>query len=664
MRSSKSELPEFLTKPNPEVYLHDSYVIVDFETTTHGKGLAIYNANRIVSCAWRIGEGLRERASQFDWVPNKTYYRRGGEFDHSSLVALLREARFIVAHNAKFDLQWASRCGLDLKNVLVYDTLLGEYVLGGNRWLYNRLSLDAISKRRFGTGKVDLIKEMWEVGIPTEEIPEEWLERYCVQDVRLTERLFLRQREELKALSLLPVLYSRCLLTPVLADIERNGMQLDADVVRTTIAELEPIFANLERQLTDFTGGINFNSGQQVAKFLYDTLSFEERIRRVAGKWVPDRTPPSKGWPEGQRKTDSDTIASLHAKTDRQREFLELYVRYKEVYYELTKYLRKMLDCSNENGGHLFATLNQSSTQTHRLSSTGLAYALQFQNFPRSYKPLFKARKEGWLVGECDGAQLEFRVAVHLGRDRVGLFDIVSGTDIHSVTASVIWPAIPWVDGTKHPMRQEAKPHTFKPLYGGKSGTEDEKRYYAFFQEKYKGVGQWQQRNIDYVLNRKRLVTEWGLVYYWPDTVMDRSGYVHNSTAICNYPVQALATAEMIPMALVYFWHRLKRNRGLSMFIVNTVHDSIVVELPPEEVEAFHELSKQSLIDDVYHCMSGLYGIDLTVPLGAGVKVASHWGGKDAASFVPEGMKHDKGEVVYDAPKELWENSAKEAGMI
>jgi DNA polymerase I-like protein with 3'-5' exonuclease and polymerase domains len=636
---SDSGLPQFLVQPNPEVYLSDSYVVVDFEITTFGKGLAIYPQNRIVSCSWRIGAGLRELAAQFGWKPNKSYYRRGGEFDFGDLCGMLRHAGFVVAHNAKFDLQWLARCGLELENVLVYDTMLGEYVLGGNRWLHSRLSLDVISKKRFGTGKVDLIKMMWGHGIPTEDIPEEWLERYCVRDVLLTERLLWQQREELHSIGLLPVLYNRCLLTPVLADIERNGMQLDANVVRTTIDELNPVFVDLERKLTEFTGGINFNSGKQIGKFLYDELGFAERSIRKGGQWIPDRTPPSKGHPNGQRKTDADTIAALKAKTPKQEAFLNLYIRYREVYFELTKYLRKMLDCCDQADGRLTATINQANTQTHRLSSTGLDYSMQFQNFPRAYKPLFKARKEGWLIGECDGAQLEFRDAVHLGRDRVGLADIVSGADIHSTTASVIWPNVSW-DGTgKHPMRQPAKERTFKPLYGGSSGTEDE----------YKGIANWQQRNIDYVLNHKYLVTEWGLRYYWPDTRMESGGYVRNSTAICNYPVQAQATAEMIPIALVWFWHRLKRS-GLRMFIVNTVHDSIVCELPPDEVEAFHELSRRCLIDDVYRTMRGLYNIDLTVPLGAGVSVGTHWGSKD--------------ETVYNADEKLWIEAARAEGMI
>jgi DNA polymerase I-like protein with 3'-5' exonuclease and polymerase domains len=317
-----------------------------------------------------------------------------------------------------------------------------------------------------------------------------------------------------------------------------------------------------------------------------------------------------------------------------------------------------MFACCEQAGGSLSAQFNQAATQTHRLSSTGLDFGMQFQNFPRQYKPLFKARHSGWLVGEVDGAQLEFRDAVHLGRDATGLYDIMHGTDIHSVTASVIWP-----NENPKDRRQDAKPHTFKPLYGGRSGTPAEKRYYEFFREKYKGITQWQNGNIDYVLNHKYLVTEWGLRFYWPSTRMDRSGYVTNSTAICNYPVQCHATAEIIPISLIWFWHRLKRS-GLKMFIVNTIHDAILCEMPPEEVNDFHNLSRQCLIADTYRTLRDLYGCKFTVPLGAGVKVARHWAGKDAVDFVPVGVKHDKGEVKYEAPEEFWLQNAKEAGMI
>jgi len=89
-------------------------------------------------------------------------------------------------------------------------------------------------------------------------------------------------------------------------------------------------------------------------------------------------------------------------------------------------------------------------------------------------------------------------------------------------------------------------------------------------------------------------------------------------------------------------------------FIVNTVHDSIIAELHPDEVEAWHKLAKQTFIDDTYHVVHALYDIDITVPLGTGVTVGTHWASSEAKA----------GEVVYEAREELWFTAAQDAGMI
>ena len=71
--------------------------------------------------------------------------------------------------------------------------------------------------------------------------------------------------------------------------------------------------------------------------------------------------------------------------------------------------------------------------------------------------------------------------------------DISNGVDVHQYTADIIGCS-----------RQEAKAHTFKPLYGGIMGNENEKRYYKKFLEKYKDIALWhqnlEQRAIKYKL--------------------------------------------------------------------------------------------------------------------------------------------------------------------
>ena len=613
-------LPDFLTNPDPEVYYSENYITLDFETTNLDKGSALNPDNSIILSVWRYGSSNTQQSRSGDGqdILRHSYRTKwAGEFGLDELVEAVNHSDFIVAHNAKFELQWLERCGIDLGSILVWDTMLGDYVLGGNRYVGGQLSLEACAQRRYGEGKSSIVSKMIKAGIPTEDIPSTWLEDYGVRDVELTDRLFQDQLADMMEDGhLLPVMYNRCLLTPVLADIEKNGMQLDDDLVRTRLESVELEFGEQEKKLHNFTGGINLNSPKQMGEYLYDILKFKEKRINRGGNWHNDRTP------KGGRKTDAGTIASLKCATTKQSTFVQEYAKYKELYNELSKYLRKFKDCLDMDGGRLKAQFNQSTTRTHRLSSTGLKYSTQFHNLPRAYKPLFRASMDGWLVGETDGATLEFGVAGHLGRDRTAIRDIRNGLDVHNVSAGIIGVS-----------RQDAKAHTFKPLYGGTSGTPAQQRYYEHFKQTYDGITSTQQRWVDTVLDTGSLRTEWGLSYYWPDTTMERSGYVRNSTSICNYPVQAFATAEIIPIALVHFWHRA-REAGLRTRIVNTIHDSIVVELPEEEKEEFHRLSQQCLIDDVYTFTKKLYDIDLTVPLGCGVSTGEFWGSKDETKYM------------------------------
>jgi DNA polymerase I-like protein with 3'-5' exonuclease and polymerase domains len=617
-----------ISTPDPTIYESDNYVSVDFETTVFSKGSALDPRNSLVLAVWEY-RGERK----VKW---------GSEFDMAELVADCEAADFIIAHNAKFELQWLERCGLDIGNAIVWDTMIAEYVIGGNRWVWHQLSLEKCAQRNFSEGKVNVISKMYKAGLCSTDIPASWLERYCIQDVMLTTRLYETQLETCLKKQLLPIVYTRCLLTPVLADVERNGMQLDSHIVASLHEQKEREYAAVQRDLDDCTGGINVNSPLQLRDYLYNTLGFSPLRRRRGKRWVDVTTP------SGLLPTDAETIQKLKAETKAQQKFLALYVQSKSLYNELTKYLRKLQDCCNEVDGALTASFNQTNTQTHRLSSSGRDYGMQFQNFPRAYKPIFKARNKGWLVGECDGAQLEFRVAAHLGRDKVALRNILDPDfDAHITTASYMADrdAAEMLelhrqgDSEVGKLRQDAKSETFKPLYGGSFGTPEQVKWYKGFKELYSGIADAQQSWIDEVLEKKFLVTEWGMRYYWPNTTMDRGGYVTNTTSICNYPVQAFATAEIIPVALAAFWHRL-RTSDLRMFIVNTVHDSIIVELPPEEIDAFHELAQQCLIEDVYPYLEQVYNIRLSVPLGAGVMIGEHWGSKD--------------ETVYNAKEELY----------
>ena len=433
-------LPEFVKCPNPRIYEEGVPLFLDFETTILDNGSALNNQNRLVLACWQLGW---EGGVKHCW---------GSEYEQQDLLYDLRRADFIVAHNAKFELQWLERAGVDLHKVLVYDTMLAEYVIGGNRWMIQNLGLEKCLLRHGLPGKVSVVSNMISAGICPSEIPSEWLLEYCKRDVTALVDLMRVQLSSVRSTRLLPVIYSRCLLTPVLADIEHYGMKLDSEFVRTKYNELTDTVRRLEVEMNLLTGGINIASAKQRGVFLYETLKFPELRVRKGREWVPKRTE------SGAYATDGDTIAALRGTTDRQRRFLELYGELNDARQALSKYISKWMACVDENNGILQGSYNQTTTQTQRLSSSGAKYRTQMQNLPREYKPLFCSSDPDWVMADADGAQLEFRVAAHLGRDRVAYGDIRDGRDVHSFTAEVL-------SGAGQPTsRQDAKAHTFKPL--------------------------------------------------------------------------------------------------------------------------------------------------------------------------------------------------------
>lgn len=648
---------EFLANPDPEIYLGGNYVVIDFEIdTSHGDfGNALWMDNQMLLASYKLGP---DHTMGPDHRPRSIW---ADEYHMQELCEVIDEADFVVAHNAKYEAGWFHRLGVDLRTLLLFDTAIGEYVLMGNlaagdeKMPPRKLNLEHCCRRRNYPVKDPVVDMLMKDGINPVHMPRAWLQGRCESDVVSTEKVFLDQRGRLSRTNRLGVLLTRCLLTPVLADVERNGVRLNEERVAEEFVKYEEEFARLSQEMDEFTGGINWRSPKQAAKFIYEELGFEELTRfdfRTKQK-IPLRTKATKRSPEGNRRTDNKTLAKLQATTERQRKFLELRKRIGKVDTALTKSLRFFNGICREMGGVFYAQFNQTATATHRLSSNGLdtkfelyegeTKKVQFQNLARVFKRLLRAKREGWYIGEWDGSQLEFRVAIEMSKDKQGIEDILSGHDVHKFTGAWIYHAPKeWLndiaghikdsealmDKVTKEQRQNSKAHTFKPTYGGKSGTPREQAYYSAFQARYSGLSATQQGWVYEVLNspHKSLQTVWGLRYYWPYARMSKSGWCNVTSSVYNYPIQAFATAEIIPIAIVFFWHRLAE-RGLTevIEIVNSVHDSVICEIHPDHVDDFEQLAIDVWFD-VYRYLEQVYGFRFEhVPLGTEVVIGDHW---------------------------------------
>jgi len=195
-------LPEFVANADPQYWYLDpqrGYVVLDFEIdTSHGDfGHPVWPDNQMLLAVWHVVKD-GQRTKKVRWTD---------EYGLTELVEDIQSTDLLVAHNAKYELGWLKRCGLDLSTVVVFCTKIAEYVLSGNLSSLTGFStsLDDCCIRRGWPAKDPIVDHMMKDGINPVRIPRPWLQGRCEQDVSSTENLFLDQRQSLSRQGMLAV---------------------------------------------------------------------------------------------------------------------------------------------------------------------------------------------------------------------------------------------------------------------------------------------------------------------------------------------------------------------------------------------------------------------------------------------------------------------------
>ena len=333
-------------------------------------------------------------------------------------------------------------------------------------------------------------------------------------------------------------------------------------------------------------------------------------------------TAPSKKWVSANGfntgKDELDVLSST-AKQNRMDEafnFLSDLKRHNAVSSYLSAFVNGIRTYTKANG-FLHVGLTQHITATGRFSGRNP----NMQNMPRGgtfpVKKVFVSRFDNGLIMEADFAQLEFRTAAFLAQDETAMREIATGFDVHAYTAKVI------TDAGQPTSRQEAKEHTFAPLFGasGYGRTKAEATYYTHFNEKYKGIANWHRNLADEALRFMKITNISGRQYAFPDVTRRSSGVPTHFTMIKNYPVQGFATGDVVPVVLNEMHERL---RHMKSCLVNTVHDSMVVDVHPDEKDLVLSLV-WTLNQDLNNIIEETYGIKMNVPMLLEAKIGKNW---------------------------------------
>ena len=267
--------------------------------------------------------------------------------------------------------------------------------------------------------------------------------------------------------------------------------------------------------------------------------------------------------------------------------------------------------------GKLHVRLLQHRTSTGRLSGANP----NMQNMPRGgtfpIKKVFVSRFTDGKILEADFGQLEFRAAAYLSQDAVAIEEVTTGFDVHAYTSKVI------SDAGQKTSRQEAKAHTFAPLYGatGYGRTPAEAAYYTHFTQKYQGIADWHAKLAKEAINTGKIITPSGREFSFPDVRRNSRGKVSHFTQIKNFPVQSFATADIVPIALL---HIEKLLTNMQSCVVNTVHDDIILDVHPNEERSV--LNIISLTNrDLIQLIDTRWDLSFNVPLALEAKIGPNW---------------------------------------
>ena len=404
---------------------------------------------------------------------------------------------------------------------------------------------------------------------------------------------------------------------------QKRKTKMSPTMFKETVKELAPVFRKTRGQRCEDCGGTGrkrnrLKSGALSKNFVKcktcgGTGVVYVQLREPAGLRVIPRGPQDTA--AAGFRTDKETLSEIRLELEgKAREFVDKYTRYSMIRTYLNTFVDS-LEKYQDARGFIHPNFNQCITATGRLSSS----RPNFQNMPRGAtfpaREAIVSRYDGGFILEGDYSQLEFRVAGYLSKDPVIYEEVKSGFDVHSYTAQIMGVS-----------RQDAKAHTFKPLYGGVLGTNREMAYYSAFRNKYQGVTEWHDKLQEEAVTTKQVVLPSGREYAFPYAKYTRYGTTVGATSIKNYPVQGFATADLLPLALIRLHKSMKAMQKPvpKSKIINTVHDSIIMDVHPDEKDWMINLLQRSMLCIPEECKEQ-FGIDFDMPIEIELKIGKDW---------------------------------------
>ncbi len=587
----------------------EGIVCVDTETTSLdpvqaklcGVSLAVAPGEACyIPCGHTTGAGLDLAGSaKLEQIPEATVLKR--------LKPLLEDESVLkVAQNLKYDALVFAQRGIAVTPF--DDTMLISYVLEAT--LHGH-GMDELSELHL-SHKPIAFNEVTGKGkekLTFDCVPVKEATRYSAEDADVTLRLHQLLKPKLAAEGKLSVYETlERPLVPVLVEMERNGIMVDADLLRRLSNDFANAMAKMEKEIYKLAGGeFNVGSPKQLGDILFGKFKLPGGRKTKTGAW----------------STDADILEEIAAQG---HDIAKKVLDWRTLSKLRGTYTDALPTYINPQTGRVHTSYAMASTSTGRLSSNDP----NLQNIPirteegRKIRTAFIAPKGSKLVS-ADYSQIELRLLAHIADIAALRKAFADGTDIHAMTASEIF-GVP-VKGMPPETRRRAKAINFGIIYGISAfglanqlgiarGEADE--YIKKYFQRFPGIRDYMEATKQFARDKGYVETLFGRRVHIREINSKVPGMRGGAErAAINAPIQGTA-ADIIRRAMIRVPEALAKKKLKAKMLLQ-VHDELVFEVPDGETD--------KLIATVRGVMekSTLPVLELSVPLVVEARAAQNW---------------------------------------
>ena len=377
-------------------------------------------------------------------------------------------------------------------------------------------------------------------------------------------------------------------LIKVLSKMELEGVKIDLVQLRRYASSLASELNDIQEKVREMADdpGLNIMSPKQIGVLLFEKLNLDPKVKPKAGVRY--------SYP-----TDEDTLNGLADKHPIINEILE----YRGVKKLLSTYIEPFPNFVSPQTGKIHTTFNQALTATGRLSSS----KPNLQNIPirtergKEIRKAFVPSRPDGVIVSADYSQIELRIMAHLSCDSHLIGAFRDGQDVHAITAAKIF-GIPLEEVTAD-QRRIAKTANFGIMYGISSfglsqrlhiSRAEAKKIIDDYFANFPAISSFINDTLTSARETGYVETIFGRRRYLPD-INSKNGTVRSlaeRTAV-NAPIQG-TSADIIKLAMINVDRRIAAE-GLQSRMVLQIHDELLFDAVPEEVERLERIVREEM---------------------------------------------------------------------